>query len=183
MRFVGIDPGATGAVAHVEDGAAFVADIPTFTIEGKKRRTVLDGRAMFLQLQVLAAKPDSRDEDVIFLLEAPVFGPAAKKRAQGQEQGNEGAGESIVTIGNSFRMNGQIEGILISLAAIYEIRYEVINPQVWKRAMMPGEARDKNAARLKAIQLFPSVADDLKLVKHHNRAEALLLAEWGRRRG
>jgi len=39
----------------------------------------------------------------------------------------------------------------------------------------------KNLSRLKAIELFPGAAEALKLKGSHNRAEALLICEWGRR--
>ena len=186
MRYIGIDPGVTGAVAHLWDGGIGIVDLPTFVIEGKKKRTVLDQRATLEILLDLACV----DGESIFLLEAPVMGPAmkrAKPTAGGSfenEYGPDAAGgQSIVTLANSFRLNGQIEGMIVALSKWYPCRYEIINPQTWKRQVMPGEARDKDAARQKAIQLFPSVAEQLKLKKHHNRAEALLLAEWGRRRG
>ena len=41
---------------------------------------------------------------------------------------------------------------------------------------------DKEASRVGALQLFPSQAEELKLKKHHGRAEALLLAEFLRRK-
>lgn len=176
MRYVGIDPGVTGAVAHIwQDGTVGIQDLPTMVIEGKKRRTVLDEHGAFQMLQSLACV----DGAVTFLLEAAVFGPAAKKK----EESEDGVGHSIITVANSFLLVGQLRGILAALAAMYGIKREITQPQVWKRAMMPGEARDKEAARQKAIQLYPSIAEDLKLKKHHNRAEALLLAEYGRRRG
>lgn len=178
MRYVGIDPGVTGAIAHIWDGAPSVTDLMKMDV-GKDgtTRNVLDTRSTWERLRDLACV--DAPHDALFLLEAPIYGPAAKKK----EKDEESVGHGIVSLCNGFRLNGQIEGMLVALAYIYGCRYEIINPQVWKRAMMPGEARDKDAARLKAIQLFPSVAEQLKLKKHHNRAEALLLAEWGRRRG
>jgi hypothetical protein len=50
-------------------------------------------------------------------------------------------------------------------------------PNVWKKAM--GLKADKEQARLRAMQLFPTAA--LRRKKHHNRAEALLLALDGQR--
>jgi len=177
MRFVGIDPGTTGAVASIDESDIVLLDLPIVTIfVGRKRRSVLDLRATWIMMDGLATYPTH------FFLEAPVMGPAMRGR-DNTGDGTELAGQSIVTLAGTFRLNGHIEAMLAVLAIQKHASFETVNPQVWKRAMMPGEARDKNAARLKAIQLFPSVADDLKLVKHHNRAEALLLAEWGRRRG
>lgn len=193
MRYVGIDPGVTGAVAAIGEGIdTGLFDLPVMVIEGKKRRTVLD-LPMTRDLLMAVVGNAGRDR-VMVLLEAASLGAAMKRKATHSDAGSspladnsfgseEKGGQSVVTLANTFLLNGQIQGMLVSLAYFYGIRYEIINPQVWKRAMMPGEARDKDAARQKAIQLFPSVAEELKLKKHHNRAEALLLAEWGRRRG
>lgn len=180
MRYVGIDPGVSGAIAHLrEGGTGGLVDLPVMVIEGKKRRTVLH---LQMALKYLKNIIHWSAEPVTFLLEAPVVGPAMRRSKPGDPPSldDDGkSGQSIVTLANSFRLNGQIEGMLVALG----VAYEIVQPQVWKRAMMPGEARDKDAARLKAIQLFPAAAEELKLKKHHNRAEALLLAEYGRRRG
>ena len=72
---------------------------------------------------------------------------------------------------------GMWEGILAAL----NIPVELVSPQRWKKEIMADQGKDKSAARFKAMALFPSLADQLKLVKHDGRAEALLLAEYGRR--
>lgn len=184
MRFVGIDPGVSGAVAIMRDSAFFIegasaaelVDLPTVTIiVGKRNRTVLDQRATWSILHGCAS------DTTHFILEAPVIGPAMRGRGN-EGDGSEIAGQSVVSLAGTFLLNGQLQAFLTILAVQRQSSFEIVNPQTWKRAMMPGEARDKEAARLRAIQLFPSVAEDLKRKKDHNRAEALLLAEWGRRR-
>jgi crossover junction endodeoxyribonuclease RuvC len=45
---------------------------------------------------------------------------------------------------------------------------------------IPGGA-DKDASRLMAQQLFPTLVSELKRKKDHGRADAVLLAEWLRR--
>jgi len=50
-----------------------------------------------------------------------------------------------------------------------------MRPGVWKRSL--GLSGDKEQARLRAMQLF--FGADLRLRKHHSRAEALLLAWYG----
>jgi hypothetical protein len=52
-----------------------------------------------------------------------------------------------------------------------------VRPAVWKRAL--GQGKDKEACQLRAMQLFPSA--NLRLKKHHGRAEAFLLALYGQR--
>ena len=53
-----------------------------------------------------------------------------------------------------------------------------ITPQKWKGAF--GLIRkEKDASRTLAIKMFPQIASDLQLNKHHGRGNALLLARWG----
>ena len=60
---------------------------------------------------------------------------------------------------------------------------ELVSPQRWKKEMMDGQGKEKSAARFKAMSLFPQLADQLKLVKHDGRAEALLMAAYAQRKG
>lgn len=73
---------------------------------------------------------------------------------------------------------GDIYGQLKALLRLESYRYVEVSPSVWKRKMgLIG--KDKSESIRIASQLFPNV--DLKLKRDHNRAEALLLAEYGRR--
>lgn len=73
---------------------------------------------------------------------------------------------------------GKVYGELWALCIIRGYRIHEVSPRVWK-GKMGLRSKDKDDARRMAIQLFPEV--DLKLKKDHHRAEALLLAEYGRR--
>lgn len=68
-------------------------------------------------------------------------------------------------------------GLWIGILATLRIAYTPIRPGIWKRALALG--KDKEASRLRAMQLYPGA--DLRLKKHHGRAEALLLAAYGLR--
>ena len=79
-------------------------------------------------------------------------------------------------------------GLWIGILAALGISYTVVRPQTWKREMLRDMAGDtmstgngKAAARLRAMQLFPSASDQLTRVKDHGRADALLIAEYHRR--
>jgi crossover junction endodeoxyribonuclease RuvC len=72
-------------------------------------------------------------------------------------------------------------GIWLGLLAALQVPHQFVTPQAWKKLMLAGGAKEKDAARLKAMQLYPCVADRLTLKKHHGRADALLIAEWARR--
>jgi crossover junction endodeoxyribonuclease RuvC len=66
-------------------------------------------------------------------------------------------------------------GIWIGLLAALQMPYTTIRPIIWKKAL--GLGKDKEQARLRAMQLFPGA--DLRRKKDHGKAEALLLARWG----
>lgn len=71
-------------------------------------------------------------------------------------------------------------GTLIGILAARSIPYTLVTPSVWKRALgLTGKPKD--ASRALARSLFPHAS--LSRVKDHGRAEALLIAEWGRRHG
>ena len=68
-------------------------------------------------------------------------------------------------------------GLSIGLVTTLQLPYTSVRSGVWKRSLALG--KDKEASRLRAIQLYPGA--DLRLKKHHGRAEALLLASYGLR--
>lgn len=73
---------------------------------------------------------------------------------------------------------GRAYGTILGVLAAAGVPVVLITPAVWKKHYrLP--AKDKEAARQKAIELFPGV-EGLALKKHHNRAEALLLAHYYR---
>lgn len=79
---------------------------------------------------------------------------------------------STFKIGQRF---GEFRGILAALG----LPWVEVRAVEWKKAMgLSG--KDKNAARAMAQQLFPKVS--FERVKDHGRAEAFLLAEYGRRK-
>lgn len=55
-----------------------------------------------------------------------------------------------------------------------------VAPSVWKPSMQIAVTlkNPKEPARLRALETWPEKADLFKLKKHHNRAEALLLAKY-----
>jgi crossover junction endodeoxyribonuclease RuvC len=72
---------------------------------------------------------------------------------------------------------GVIKGVLGALA----IPYSNVTPTKWKKEFSLN--RDKNASRLAAIRLFPDNAGQFARKKDDGRAEAALIALWGRRHG
>jgi crossover junction endodeoxyribonuclease RuvC len=160
--YVGIDPGLTGAVAAIfPTGAVQTWDAPT-AWDGKKNRLLISDMRKILKTIVAAGDPRDRPDLAI---------RAAIERVHSMpEQGI----SSAFSFGEGF---GYWQGLLSGL----EIPFDLVTPQAWKKALLAGAAKEKDASRIRAQQLFPTA--DLRLKKHHGRAEALLIAEYRRRQG
>lgn len=160
MHYIGIDPGLGGAMAalHVAGNTATPLSIVFFdapvVMVGKKREYVVVRMVELLRPYAL---------DSVAALEKVHTMPR----------------QGIASSGKLMRGLGLWEGILAALG----IPYDMVPPQRWKGVMMDGMGKEKDAARLRAMQLFPAASDQLVLKKHHGRAEALLIAEYRRRLG
>lgn len=154
---LGIDPGLSGAVAVLAADGALIAvyDTPTLTLQVAR-----------------GTRREYHLPGVVTLLQ-PYAGPGAHALIE-ESQAMPGQGvRSMFTTGLGF---GVWLGILTALA----IPYTRIRPADWKRPLgLLG--KDKEASRLKATQLFPRA--DLHRKLDHGRAEALLLAWYGQRKG
>jgi crossover junction endodeoxyribonuclease RuvC len=161
MIYIGIDPGLNGAVGVIGEqagnGCPRVFDTPTLTIEGEKTKRRYNTAAM---AELLAPYAGNR-EHVLVVLESVHSMP---------KQG----------VASSFCF-GQGLGMWQGIIAALGLPLEMPSPQRWKKEIMADQGRDKDAARFKAIQLFPTLATQLSRVKDDGRAEALLMAEYGRR--
>lgn len=157
MIYIGIDPGLDGALAAIDaDGKAVsVHDAPT-SRDGGKRRYLLADMAGILRgfPEIVGARMRACVERVHSM---PKQGVASSF----------GFGEGF----------GLWQGLLAGLG----IPFDLATPQAWKKSMLAGAGKEKDAARIRAQQLFPGV--ELHLKKHHGRAEALLIAEYRRRIG
>jgi len=158
MIFVGIDPGLSGAVAMTDGNAVEVHDSPSWVVEGKHSRHEYDVAGMTQIILAVIARTENRGS-IVAGLEAVHSMP---------KQG----------VASSFKFGvglGIWQGILAALG----IRHELVTPQRWKKALMNGQGKEKDASIIVAQRLFPTA--DLHLRKHHGRADALLLAEFMRR--
>lgn len=169
MIVIGVDPGLTGAVARycTASGDTCVEDIPTKLMEwamlGKRR---VDGRALAHMLRDMAPASDS------FVIAIEAVG-------------------IIKGEGNAIQSVGSLCGTVCAILAVADvIRADVMpcRPADWKadyglkRAKGEKAAAWKNRSRIKALELFPALSDRLKLKKHADRAEALLIARWAAER-
>lgn len=161
MLFVGIDPGNLGAIVVIEfDNFTFlergIFDMPILKTEGKgktkkgniKTHTVIDEIEIKNIFQIIGKI------DQVFLEKA-------------QSMPGQGAPATF----NYACSYAIIRGIMVGLG----IPYTLIHPATWKRAMMKDMDKGKDAAIVRAKQLFPSS----DIGKKDGRAEALLLAVYG----
>jgi crossover junction endodeoxyribonuclease RuvC len=156
MVYIGIDPGLNGAVGIIGPDFKIVYDTPTALIAGEKIKREHLRNAMALLLEPYAYRLD-----VYAILEHVHAMP---------KQG----------VSSSFRF-GEGKGIWEGILAAFKIPMELVSPQRWKKEMMADQGKEKKAARLKAMSLFPDMPDAFTRVKDDGRAEAMLMAEYGRR--
>lgn len=170
--YVGIDPGLTGAVACVDcEGSVQIWDTPTLKFEKRTgvkvgHRTEYDVPAMVDLLVKIRKAFWTLD-----VLNDPVAIVIEKQQAMPKDmRGTIGAFSS-----------GWGFGLWVGVMTALGMRHEPIRPTEWKPVLMKGLPKEKDASRMRACQIFPKAVELLDRKKDHGRAEALLLAEWGRR--
>jgi crossover junction endodeoxyribonuclease RuvC len=157
---IGIDPGLDGAIAILTAQGVELFDTPTVTVKkssGKGTKREYDVSAMRVIL-------DGRQNHMVVIEKSQAFP-------------DQGAVSNFST-GHGY---GLWRGLIVGLG----LGYEAVSPRTWKKAM--GLDSDKKRSILLAKQLFPATADQYKLPRGRvdsldGRAEALLMAEWMRRR-
>lgn len=158
MIAVGIDIGMTGAVAAVDHrGTCSVADLPIVEDAAGKR---VHGRQL---LELLRSFVPIGERGVLVFEDVRVRNIGQRGRAM-----NHSAEGSLVCSRGAIQAAGDIAGLPLM----------VVQPRTWKARYGLGGAEDKGKAREIAVQLFPLVEHQLRRVKDHNRAEALLMARF-----
>lgn len=153
MLILGIDPGATGAAALVNQSTGNCLAMRDLTPSPQMNA---------MHLMDLGAKG------------VPEMVAVLEKAQPMPRQG-------VVSVFGYGKTCGVIEGILACL----NVRIHFVSPGKWKRDLGLIRAKTEDLSTFKrrsldmARRLFPD--QELHLQKHHNRAEALLIAEWARR--
>jgi len=148
---IGIDPGCSGAIVVLNSGGTYQNAILTPTVKvGTKTR--VNGAAI-----------------ASFLRAFDLTGAEAFLEQVGAMPGQ--GVSSMFTFGHAA---GVVEGILQGLL----VPYSLVTPQAWKKtAGLIGS--DKDAARSRAIQLYPSLRILDQKAKGQAVADALLIARHG----
>jgi crossover junction endodeoxyribonuclease RuvC len=150
--FIGIDPGLSGAIAIIDDDFVSVYDAPSVPVKKGNDYLVAD------MARLISAASSQRS--CYAILEAGIAMP----------------NQSSSSTAKAARGGGLWEGML----AMAGVPYELVRPAAWKKVM--GVTADKGEARIMAQKLFPQAAHQFSRVKDDGRAEAVLIAEFGRRK-
>lgn len=154
MNVIGIDPGMSGAIAILDDGI-WLFDMPTFDLGGKKKK-----RRRIDMAKVV---------DILHPYEQGVIAYIEKAQSM--------PGQGVAsTFGY-----GITYGALLAILTCLKISYTEVHPRTWKKVMLSDvDKSSKDASRMRAKQLWPGNSGfDRK--KDEHRAEAALIAEYGRR--
>lgn len=151
---IGIDPGMSGAIAVIDirNGLADVFDMPTVEI---KINSAIKRR---VAPEVIAA-------------ELRTFAPYATAFI---EKVNAMPGQGVSSMFAFGEAYGLVRGVLAGMS----IPCTTVTPAVWTKAMRV--AAGKGGSRQRAMELWPDKASLFKRVKDDGRADAALIAQWGR---
>ena len=153
MIIAGIDPGKTGALAITyPDGSVQVFDVPTVKLRGKEVPAWHDWQRVWAGA-------------FSFGLDLIVIEDVAARPGQGVT--------SMFTFGRTL-------GFVHALAVASGASVQTVTPSVWKGKLGLLNS-SKGASREKAKALYPKSAVFLGRVKDDGRAEAILLAHYGRK--
>jgi hypothetical protein len=184
MIHIGIDPGINGAVAVVSGDYANVWDTPAVATERGREYDVPAMVARIQEIQVDAIDRVPLSAFGVLLEDEPRFnatlegGRVMPNRIRDKSGEWRDVQQSAKSQAAYWRGIGLWEGILAGL----DIPFVVVPPATWKRAMnVPGGGREAKAACVaEARRRFPSAAHLLYRARDDGRAEALLLALYGR---
>ena len=153
MKVIGIDPGLKGAIAVLQDNKVKeVFDVPVMP-EGKKNKRQLNSA----QLVKLLKDIISDNEEVSVVVENVSAMP----------------GQGVTSMFNFGQTFGAIKGICAALGLpIFFVR-----PAKWKKYFDLINS-SKDASRTKAIEMYPSLSDQLSKKKDVNKSDAILIARF-----
>ena len=153
MKIIGIDPGLSGGIAVLENNKVLdIFDMPVMS-EGKKNKRQLNSA----QLVKLIKDNISKNEEVSVVV----------------EQVNAMPGQGVTSMFNFGQTFGAIKGVCAALGLpIFFVR-----PAKWKKHFELINS-SKDSSRTKAIEMYPSLSNDLAKKKDVNKSDAILIARF-----
>ena len=140
MKIIGIDPGLSGAIAVLENNQVLnIFDIPVMS-EGKKNKRQLNSALLVNLLK----ENINKEEEVAVVV----------------EQVNAMPGQGVTSMFNFGQTFGAIKGICAAISLpIFFVR-----PAKWKKHFELINS-SKDASRTKAIEMYPSISNQLSKKK------------------
>ena len=174
MIHIGIDPGLSGAIGIITPEMYAVYDMPTLTIEGKKRKNKTTGKISVKKRRVYDINEVKRLLTQFKLMSNEIHYKIEMWLEDIHPMPGEGS-MGAFSLGKSIML-------WEASASWAEIPLEKISPIKWKNKIMSGMLKSKDASVVKASQLFPQC--NFRGPRGgllDGRAEALLITEYGRR--
>lgn len=171
MLYVGIDPGLSGAIGVIDNKDKFLSvfDAPIITQNksGKKKKQLSSNGIVAIISEIIGMAEGI--ENIHVTIEKAIVMP--------QIQGRNG-GQGTVSAFNFGYGAGIYEGVFAAMG----VSFNVVFPATWKKEVFnnTGLGANKEFSIILAQQFYPEAKNCLKLKKHDGRAEAILLAGWGR---
>lgn len=158
---VGIDPGATGSIAYYQPMKQVwrVWDMPTI---------VLDSKGKTKRQRVVGSALADIFEDIRDLV---LIGDGLRIGVENVHAMPKDGAVGAFSFGTNF-------GIILGVLGALKLPYEYVQPPTWKKHFNIAKGSDKAVSRRKVIQQFPQHAHLVSLVKHHGRADAMLIAAY-----
>ncbi len=153
MIIIGIDPGLSGGIAVLKDNIIKnLYDMPVMS-EGKKNKRQLNSAQL---VKIIKENIQEKEETAIVV-----------------EQVNAMPGQGVTSMFNFGQTFGAIKGISAALGLpIFFVR-----PAKWKKHFELINS-SKDSSSTKAIEMYPSISDQLSKKKDVNKSDAILIARF-----
>ena len=153
MKIIGIDPGLSGAIAILEDNKVLnIFDMPVMA-EGKKNKRQLNSAQL---VNIIRDNTASIDEVAVVV-----------------EQVNAMPGQGVTSMFNFGQTFGAIKGVCAAL----NLPIFFVRPSKWKKHFELINS-SKDSSRTKAIEMYPSLSNQLTKKKDVNKSDAILIARF-----
>ena len=153
MKIVGIDPGLSGAIAILENKKVLsLFDMPIMA-EGKKNKRQLNSAQL---VNIIKESVNLNDEIAVVV-----------------EQVNAMPGQGVTSMFNFGQTFGAIKGVCAAL----DLPIFFVRPSKWKKYFELINA-SKDSSRTKAIEMYPSLSNQLSKKKDVNKSDAILIARY-----
>ncbi len=168
MLIIGVDTGAAGAFAALNDGELIgVWDMPVDKVlVGKTHRSRVSPH------RVIEIVGQWWDKDPLAFIERPMARPmmASDKQTGQTTRGRTPGAAGMLAMGESY-------GVVLGILAAYRFALTEMRPGIWTKAVGAGSSKDDH--RRRACYLFPKHSASFSRVKDDGRADAALIAYYG----